>query len=100
MKINNGLIVMLLVRMVIWSMISVIPDRVKALPSTLVDLTLQPELPKGDVSLGSKGFSPSFAIFGIILVSLVLGKKKWLSGKEKPPNYPKDLYSELSMSMR
>lgn len=46
------------------------------------------------------GFTPSFALFGIIFVSLVLGKKKLMDGRGKPPEYPKDLYSELSMSIR
>jgi hypothetical protein len=46
------------------------------------------------------GFTPSFAVFGIIFVSLVLGKKKLMVGKGKPPEHPKDLYSELSMSIR
>jgi hypothetical protein len=46
------------------------------------------------------GFAPSFALFGIIFVSLVLGKKKMMDVKGKPPEYPKDLYSELSMSIR
>jgi hypothetical protein len=46
------------------------------------------------------GFTPSFAIIGIILVSLVVKKEKWMKGKPKPPEHPKDLYSELSMSIR
>jgi hypothetical protein len=46
------------------------------------------------------GFTPSLAIIGIILVSLVSKKQKWMGGKPKPPEHPKDLYSELSMSMR
>jgi hypothetical protein len=48
------------------------------------------------------GFSPTFAIIGIILVSLVLRTKGWNKGKKpkKSPCHPKDLYSELPMSMR
>jgi hypothetical protein len=46
------------------------------------------------------GFTPSFAILGFILVSLVFRKQKWMKGKGKSPEHPKDLYSELSMSMR
>jgi hypothetical protein len=46
------------------------------------------------------GFTPSFAIIGIILVSMMVKKKKRMEGKGNPPEHPKDLYSELSMSMR
>jgi len=48
------------------------------------------------------GFSPVFAILGICLVAMFMGKRRLFFGK--PPNfkvkYPKRLYSKLSMSMR
>jgi hypothetical protein len=46
-------------------------------------------------------YSISVLIY-IILVSVILGTWGWNKGKKhkKPPNHPKDLYSELSMSMR